>query len=179
MSNDQIKKPCPICSREVDYYELECDNPFTAPPELAYKALGIWGCYDASKEIIWADQRTVHFKLGEEERLVKMLGFDRDGYNARIKSLNESRQICDEEGCPAVGYPCFTLFDPEQPMGYYCEDHMHKNGVCPGCHMFMAGFESFDFSSNQFCSDCNEFMRDEMGYDECGEEDEYPYEDIP
>ena len=68
---------CPICGKSVEYFEFQCDETFTAPTELRFKGLNVWGVYSAEKEIICQNDDYVHFKFAADnhERLVKMLKF--------------------------------------------------------------------------------------------------------
>lgn len=89
--------------------------------------------------------------------------------------MNEAgklRKACQQENCAALGYACFSVFEPTDPLGFWCEKHMHQNGFCPGCHLFLAGTEDFDFGPDDFCSTCRlNFSDDEINDEE--EDEEY------
>ena len=71
------QQTCPNCKHKFDkVYELECDEPFTAPPPYRFKALNVWGWYQ-NKEIICQGHNYVHFRFDKgEERLVWLKKFD-------------------------------------------------------------------------------------------------------
>ncbi len=162
---------CPVCGKELAYYELECDTPYTAPAPLAFKALFIWGAYDADKETIHQDANYIHFRLGNAERLVLMKRFDQDAFYKRQEQERNATAPCEHEGCKNVGDACFTLFEPDNPMGFYCSEHKRETGVCPGCNMFYAGLESFDFSETGYCAGCSEAIDSDFGGDDDLEDD--------
>lgn len=185
MSEEKCKEKCPSCGKEVDYYELECNKPFTAPFELRFKALTVWGIYDAPKAIVCQKDNFVHFKfLWDEgkgsERLVKMLGFDRKKFEQEQENLRNEKKPCehtDENGnsaCQKEGNAVFSLFEPDNPIGYYCDEHCFENGACPGCYQFLSGRESFDFSRSGYCDECEREFEQEFRDDS---DDEYDYDD--
>lgn len=63
---------CPICGQSLNgFYEVTCDGPWTAFD--AREGLEVWGPADAPKLVICEDERYVHFVIGDEVRLVKMV----------------------------------------------------------------------------------------------------------
>lgn len=186
MSEKKLNK-CPSCQKEIEYYELECDEPFKAPFELRFKAITVWGIYDAPKAIVCQKDNFVHFKFlwdgGKgSERLVKMLGFDREKFYEEQEKLRNEKHPCqhtdenDKAVCQEEGNAIFSIFQPDEPIGYYCDEHCFENGACRGCYQFLAGLESFDFSQSGFCGGCDEeIARDFSDYD--GDDDEYNYDD--
>lgn len=175
---------CPNCKKEVEYIEFECDAAYTAPAELRFEALNVWGAYSAPKETICETPGFVHFKfLGNgSERLVKMLGFDREKFNEKLEKLRNEKQPCEHsdretgESCQAEGNAIFTLFDPDKPIGYICDKHCRENGACPGCYYFLAGLESFDFSQTDYCEECQEEFDQEFSNDD-DDDGEYNFGD--
>lgn len=176
------EKKCPSCQKEVEYIEFECDEAFTAPAELRFKALNVWGVYSAPKEIICTSYEFVHFRfLGDgSERLVKMLGFNREKFAEDQEKLRNEKQPCQHTGedektiCQAQGNAVFSMFQPDEPIGYYCDEHCFENGACAGCYQFLAGWESFDFSQSGFCEECEEDFKRKFSDDD---DDEYDYGD--
>lgn len=169
-----VTRFCPVCGNELPYYELECNEPYTAPAPLAWKALLVWGAYDAYKETIHQHGNFIHFRLGNTERLVEMKRFDQEGFFKRQEQVRNANAPCEQEGCHEMGDACFTLFEPDEPMGFYCAEHKHEHGICPGCNMFYAGFESFDFSETGYCAGCSEQFENAFyteDYEEYGTED--------
>lgn len=73
---------------------------------------------------------------------------------------------CNHEGCNSPAQP-FWLPDsayPNDPDGYYCEEHANSAGWCWMCGGFWGGVESFDFSKTGVCENCEpQYLRD------CGE----------
>lgn len=64
---------CPFCGGKINKrYEIHADEAFTAYNP--FQGLVVWGPYSAEKEIICEKNGVVHFRIGEEHRLVKMLG---------------------------------------------------------------------------------------------------------
>jgi len=180
MKDKQIKE-CIICGKNIEYFELECDKLFTAPGDLRFKALTIWGAIGVEKEIICQNNEFVHFKFlsDNSERLVKMLGFNQDEYYQKQEEIYQTREQCNHKDCQSEGFPCFSIWEPDTPIGYFCEDHMRSEGCCPGCHQLMAGFESFDFSKSGYCENCEEAIKEDLGeYDDEYEYDEYEDFDI-
>lgn len=162
-----VRRACPECGKVVEYIEFECDEPYTAPAELRFKALDVWGMYDTPKQTICENSEFVHFSFANgHERLVKMIGFNREEYERKMIDIRETRKPCEQEKCREWGYPIFSAFEPDNPLGYYCEDHMRENGACPGCHQYLAGFESFEFSESEYCGDCEDAIRDEIDDDD-------------
>ena len=181
---EKMKQGCPSCKKEVEYIEFECNAPFTAPAELALQALTVWGAYSAPKEQICHSLTDsgdfVHFRfLGDgSERLVKMLGFDRQKYVAKQEQIRSLKKPCehrdenDKPICSKEGNPIFSAFQPDEPLGYYCDEHCFENGACPGCYEFLAGWESFDFSESGYCDGCMDDFRESFDDD-----DDRDYED--
>ena len=176
-----IVEKCPKCRKEVEYIEFECDAPFTAPAELRFKALNVWGVYSAPKEAICQTSEFVHFKfLGNgSERLVKMLGFDREAFAENQEKLRNVKQTCqhtdenEKTVCQTMGNAVFSMFEPDEPLGYFCDEHCFENGACPGCYQFLAGWEWFEFSETGFCEECEqEFSNDDADNCDFGN-DEY------
>jgi hypothetical protein len=171
MLDTPVLKPCPVCGEETEYYELECNEPFTAPAPLAWKAFRIWGAYGTDKETLHQQGNLIHFRLGNTTRLVNMLRFEQDEWFKKIESVRAKRETCYQEGCSKVGEPCFTIFEPDEPIGFYCDDHKYQNGCCPGCNQFLAGFESFDFSETGYCEGCESQM--EIEHDDWDDDDSF------
>lgn len=154
---DYLSKPCPLCGKEAEYVEFTCNGPFTAPAELCYAGLEVWGMYSVPKEIICQSADYVHFVFPDgQERLVKMLPFHRDDFEAKAQAAYELTRTCEYPDCLRQGYSCFSLFQPLDPIGFFCYDHMSENGVCSGCRLMLAGFEDFDFSPDGLCAGCRE-----------------------
>jgi len=77
--------------------------------------------------------------------------------------------LCQEEGCDNEGQACYLPDDYEdEPSCWYCPEHMHAQGFCPGCHTFWGGVEAFDFSSVDLCPNCTDQIESELDddYDE-------------
>lgn len=59
---------------------------------------------------------------------------------------------CDQPGCAETGFAVY-LPDSDEPFAHYCSEHAFGNGFCPGCALFWAGCESFDFGGG-LCDNC-------------------------
>jgi predicted amidophosphoribosyltransferase len=177
------KEKCPVCQKDTEYIEFECNEAFTSPAELAFKALNVWGAYSAPKETICEAPEFVHFRfLGNgTEQLVKMLGFDREKFASEQEKLRAEKQPCEhrdensKSACDKEGNAVFSMFQPDEPIGFFCDEHCFENGACPGCYYFLAGWESFDFSQSGYCDECDAAFRQDFS-DDC-DDDEYNYGD--
>lgn len=88
--------------------------------------------------------------------------------------------ICQHEGCVNPGQPCFLPDDGDEASMYYCWEHMHTNGFCPGCSQFWGGVEDFEFDPHGYCSNCRD-NPDVTGAEPDDDDDwprDYP-EDLP
>ena len=96
--------------------------------------------------------------------------FDQELYDIYSGKIERG---CQVEGCQEDGRPCF-LRESSGEFGktgidvyYYCWDHAHEQGFCPGCGQFYGGFEEFEFSETKLCPECEENLRVELGeYDD-------------
>lgn len=175
-----MKHNCPECNKEFEtIYLVQSTNaePYTAVPWDMMNALEAYGTTHTDKQTICHSGNYLHFKFlhNNEERLVLMKEFDPTEI-AVDRAENESAHVdktCEEEGCTNEGDPCYMNFCDTQANGYYCDDHAHDNGFCPMCNYFYAGIESFDFSPNGLCEQCQDQLADELG--EYDDYDEYDY----
>lgn len=90
---------------------------------------------------------------------------------------------CQASGCRNAALD-FYLPDnepPNDPDGFYCEDHANSAGWCWGCGGFWGGVESFDFSKTGLCENCEPgYLRDIGESDEDDwDEDEAEWDDMP
>lgn len=60
-----------------------------------------------------------------------------------------------------------------EPTEMLCGTHAREAGYCPGCGLFWAGVESYDFSGSGLCEHCTEEVRADSG-----EPDEPEYEGV-
>ena len=179
---------CPACNKEFEeIYTVPTNSlePFTSVDAL--KGIRAYGVYDAPKAILCHVGEFVHFAFLKEaevqpadcppgqvwmvpgeERLVKMERFDQQALADAHVYHDGHPQTCEHENCTADGIPCYYEWTNGVPDAWYCTEHAHDEGFCPGCGLFNAGFESFDFSPSGLCESCHEQLRDELG-----EADEY------
>ena len=75
--------------------------------------------------------------------------------------------VCHATGCKRQGRACW--YSVQEPAVYYCSKH--DSGFCPGCGVFWAGVESFDFSRSGFCENC------EAEFDDGDDGDGDPFDD--
>lgn len=75
---------------------------------------------------------------------------------------------CTEQGKPCwlPGWTGQEAPEDEGPYEYLCSKHMFQGGYCPGCGVFWAGIESFEFSPLQLCDDCTDEMEAELAQEE-------------
>lgn len=76
--------------------------------------------------------------------------------------------ICQEPGCwHRDSVPCYVTDWDEpsdgKPDYYYCTIHAHGEGLCWMCGGFYAGMESFDFSRDGLCDNCQDQWEAETG----------------
>lgn len=184
---------CPGCKKEfADVFTVPTNSmePFTSVDVM--KGVQAYGIFSVEKALLCHVGAYVHFaflKVAEvqpadtppgmvymvpgEERLVKMERFDQQALADAHRHHNEHPQTCDHEGCQALGIPCYYDWTNEVPDGWYCHEHAHDAGFCPGCGLFNAGFESFDFSKTGYCESCQEEIESEFDDDLDDEVDDY------
>lgn len=185
---------CPGCKKEFDEVLTVPTNsmePFTSVDVM--KGFEAYGTFSAEKTILCHVGAYVHFaflKVAEaqpadtppgmvymvpgEERLVKMERFDQQALaDAHEQYLNNPQQ-CEHEACENLGIPCYHEWTNDVPDAWYCHEHAHDEGFCPGCGLFCAGIESFDFSATGYCESCqDEFDEDQLDDDDIDDD----YED--
>lgn len=171
---------CPHCFKPFDEVHVVHSN--TKEPFLAVnviEGLNAYGAIWVEKEILCRKGDYLHLRFTNdgEERLIHMVKFDPE-YLAKQHEGHASNPLpCEHEGCTETGIPCYLNWIDEEPNGWYCPDHAHENGFCPGCGLFSAGIESFDFSQSGLCENCQDELESEMyepdEYDEY--DDEYDY----
>ncbi len=168
---------CPKCHKEVEeFHRVWSDKPFTAKEALP--GLAAWGGIDVARTILCEKGQFVHFKFDhiDVEHLVEMVP-DLPQKRQTIREHYESmKHPCDHEGCTADGWPGWSLWGDEEPIGWTCDKHAQQQGFCSGCHTFMAGMESFDFSPSGLCDDCSEELLHEMGEDDWDDEFEEEFD---
>ncbi len=71
---------------------------------------------------------------------------------------------CMVRGCRGFGRECYLEIWRERPDEVLCWDHARDGGYCPGCGLFWAGVESFDFSRSGLCEQCR-IQREADDYD--------------
>ena len=91
--------------------------------------------------------------------------------------------LCQHEDCTEIALACYlpTGNHDAGPDEWLCGEHARESGYCPGCGLFWAGIEPFDFRLNgtSYCDNCfsefHEYADDDLdfGWDEYTE-----YEDI-
>ena len=70
------------------------------------------------------------------------------------------KHLCEEQGCQKEAIECQLLYydydskESEVVTYWYCGEHAHKNGFCPGCGEFWGGNERFNFSRIGLCENC-------------------------
>jgi hypothetical protein len=187
---------CPGCGKEFDKIYTVPSNvyePFLAVD--AMKGIQAYGTIQALKTVICHVVDHVHFaflKEAEEqpsdcppgqvwmvpgeERLVKIEKFNQELLASKHEHHATNPQVCHEEECDAPGIPCYYNWSDADPDDWYCHEHCYKNGFCPGCGLFNAGFESFDFAKDQLCESCHENWIAEFDEDEFDYEDEFDFE---
>lgn len=169
---------CPKCGEEVaEFKRVWSDGPFTAKE--AMPGLAAWGGYDVPRTVICETPTHVHFKFDHDgtERLVEMVPDLPEKREAIREHYEQMKHTCDKEGCDKDGWPGWTIWGDEEPVGWTCDDHAYEQGFCPVCHNFLAGLESFDFSPAKMCTDCFEELQFEMGeFDEEWDEEDYEWD---
>lgn len=169
MSEAEQKQRCPLCKKEVDDVREVVSNsgePFTAVE--AINGLDAFSALSVPKELICHDGAYTHFRFTDtgEERLVKIKEYDPRALERAHIYHDEHPQTCNEEGCANEGMACYYSHLHEEPDGWYCGKHAHDAGFCPGCGLFWAGIESFDFSRTGYCENCDDAFEAEFGDDE-------------
>lgn len=169
---------CPHCNKEVEEsYIVQTSElePFTAVYQDRFNALSAWGGYNVARTVLCQTEDHVHFAFDHDghEHLVKMVIYDPDAIAAAHERNDQVEKECEHDGCDERGHPVYFHPTDTEPGYYYCHDHMYTNGFCPGCHLFHAGWESFDFSDSGMCESCTEMFRDEMGDYEYDDYDEF------
>ena len=90
---------------------------------------------------------------------------------------------CEKADCTNKGIECvLPVLDDDGADVYewYCFQHAHDQGYCPGCGHFWAGTEYFDFRLNgtPYCENCYVELDDDVD-DEYDDDWEYPmWQDI-
>ncbi len=185
---------CPICQKEVEEsFEVPGNSmePFTGVD--AMKSLKAWGGYGVLRTVLCQQGEWTHFKFDHSgaEHLVQMVKFDQQALADRHEYHNEHPQRCEhidesdqdedhKEQCQELGIPCYFDWSNMEPDAWYCTEHAHNEGFCPGCGLYHAGTESFDFSPSGYCGQCQESFEDEVeddDYDDEFEDDDF-FEDI-
>lgn len=165
---------CPMCHKDIEeFHRVWSDAPFTAKAGL--EGLLAWGGYGVERVVLCQSDRFVHFRfvVTNKEHLVEMVP-DLDKKRAIIREHHKSQKHgCDQAGCENEGEPGWSMWGEEEPLGFYCWDHAYENGFCPGCMTFMAGIESFDFSSSGLCANCEADLEPEWE-----DEDELEFDDF-
>ncbi len=81
---------------------------------------------------------------------------------------------CGVRDCKQPGNECRL---PDDSREWYCWEHMHDQGFCPGCGNFWAGVESFDFSRTGYCENCE---GDNFDFDDDDWDDDFmDWDDLP
>ena len=86
-------------------------------------------------------------------------------------------KLCEEDGCQKEAMECLLHYydyesgKSEDIISWYCGEHAHKHGFCPGCGLFWGGVERFEFSRTGLCENCESDLDAEL-YEE---EDAYIY----
>jgi hypothetical protein len=70
---------------------------------------------------------------------------------------------CEIDGCDAWGFPV----GHSEVEHWYCPRHAHERGWCWHCGGFFGGVESFEWSDQRVCDDC-EFIIEEINASEDG-----------
>lgn len=192
------KFKCPGCGKEFEQlYSVPSSDlePFESVDVM--KGLEAYGSIYNPKALICHVEDYVHFAFVNEvspqppdvpegkiametgeERLVKIEKFDQQALADRHQHHAEHPQRCDEEGCTALGIPCYYNWTDADPDCWYCEAHCYENGFCKGCGLFRAGTEDFDFSKLEMCGQCSEALEAEIEGDYADDEfdfdDDYP-----
>lgn len=91
----------------------------------------------------------------------------------KLARLYRRQRQCQHPGCTKEGIPCLLQWWDETPEEYFCSKHAFKHGYCPGCGVFWAGVESFDFGSSGLCEQCLDQIRADTGYYD--EEDDFDF----
>jgi hypothetical protein len=87
---------------------------------------------------------------------------------------------CNVRGCRNAGNPCWLPDDHGKPSEHYCYNHMREQGYCPGCGLFWAGIESFDFSRTGLCENCaSDAGIDDDDWDDDWDDDLMEWDDYP
>ncbi|MBX3081696.1 MAG: hypothetical protein KF716_08670 [Anaerolineae bacterium] len=160
---------CPMCQKQFnELHEVTSNStePFTCVEAITgLEALSaIW----VPKEIVCHDGRYTHFRFTEsgEERLVKINQFNQEALAKSHQYHDEHPQLCNEEGCSELGIPCYLNWLHPEPDDWYCTKHAHDQGYCPGCGLFHAGIESFDFSKSGYCANCEDQFSEADDFDD-------------
>jgi hypothetical protein len=161
---------CPHCEKDIEHsYTVQTSDmePFTSVYQDKMNALSAWGGWGGQRIIICQTDDHVHFSFDHDgrEHLVKMVIYDPGAIGRAWEANEQVEKTCEHDGCYVDGDPVYFNPTDTEPAYYYCHDHMYPNGFCPGCILFYAGWESFDFSMTGMCEACSE-----MYY---GEVDEY------
>jgi hypothetical protein len=171
---------CPSCGKTFDDLHVVPSNslePYTSvDPMKGIMAYGILGT--PSEIVCQADEWLhLHFPHIPEDRLIQMVIFDQQRLVDRHQYHANNSQPCETEGCDKEGNPCYMYGTDEEPNGWYCDDHQVKAGFCPGCGLFAAGTEAFDFQG--LCASCLELsiINDDDWDEDDFDDDEFYDED--
>lgn len=170
---------CPMCHKQVEEsFRVWSDKPFTA--KMPLPGLAAWGGAEVLRTILCQSDRFVHFAFDHsgDEHLVEMVpDYPEEAANIRAHYERQSHQ-CEHDGCQKKGWPGWSLWGDEEPIGWYCDEHAYRHGFCPSCHYFYAGNEEFDFGDLELCGDCAGEMRRVLGeFDDVDDWDDWDEDD--
>ena len=97
-----------------------------------------------------------------ETRLVELKPFDLEAIRTAQHEQANEQHACEHGHCPNAGEPYYLRMYDEEVNMWLCPDHAYEHGFCSGCHLFSAGFESFDFSPLHLCAACVEDIEGEL-----------------
>lgn len=148
---------CPECGKAFEELHIVPSNslePYTSVDPM--KGIQAYGILGTPSEIVCqsAEWLHLHFPHIPEDRLIQMVIFDQQRLADRRQHHANYPQRCDEKDCAQEGLPCYMYWTDEEPNGWYCTEHQIKAGFCPGCGLFAAGTEAFDFDG--LCATCLE-----------------------
>lgn len=153
---------CPLCKEKIDSFATcRASEPFTAKEPV--EGLEAWGTYDNPKELMCFDGKYVHFRFLADgsTRLVELKEFNLENIR-KAQALNAQQyHTCEHESCQNKGEPYYIRPFDEEVNEWLCADHAKEHGFCWGCHLFMAGFEHFDFGKGGLCGSCQDQFDDE------------------
>ena len=66
--------PCPVCGKKLTLYELHEDELWVGGNDPVFIELAAYGPIQADKELIHSKDNVYHIRVGDQEKLVKLLG---------------------------------------------------------------------------------------------------------